>query len=45
MVRPPLDDSSHRVDEAVARAGGSESGIQEAEIVVMEIELGATVLI
>ncbi len=43
MARPPLDDCRHGLDEAVAGTRGSESGKEEAEIVVMEVELGTAV--
>ncbi len=43
MARPPLDDRRHSLDEAVAGTRGSESGKEEAEIVVMEVELGTAV--
>ncbi len=42
-MRPPLDDRSHGLDEAVARASGSESRIEQAQVVVVYIELGAAV--
>ncbi len=43
MARPPLDDRSHRCHQLIARAGGSKRRIQETEVVVVEIELGAAV--
>ena len=43
VTQPSVDDRSHRFNEAVARAGSGAGGIQKAEIVVVEIELGAAV--
>ncbi len=43
MARPRVDHRSHRVDEAVERAGRGEAGEEDREVVVVEVELGAAV--
>ncbi len=40
VVRPPLDDRRHGLNQAVAGTRSSESWKEEAEIVVVEVELG-----
>ena len=42
-MRPPLDDRRHCLDELLTGTSGSESRKEEAEVVVVEVELGAAV--
>ncbi len=42
-MRPPLDDRSHGFNEPVAGASCSKGRKKDAEIVVVEVELGAAV--
>jgi hypothetical protein len=43
MARPPLDDRRHSLDEVLTGTSGSESGKEETEVVVVEVELGTAV--
>jgi hypothetical protein len=43
VARPSLDDRGYCCDEAVARTSSSESRIEQAQVVVVDIELGPAV--
>ncbi len=43
VARPSLDDRGNCCDEAVTRASGSESQIEQAQVVVVDIELGPAI--